>query len=100
MSFIMFILVSLPLSFATMVVKGVNCPQEFKGQVKDIIEDLGPGSAFAKQQIIFKNLQTMKGQVGEQLAIDVLKHGPVHFEIGYEYKVQLREGRICWIEQI
>jgi hypothetical protein len=50
--------------------------------------------------VIFENLQTFKGDVEEQVLVDVLKNGPFKVEPGKEYRVLLRKGRLCWIEQI
>lgn len=93
------LLISAP-AFATMTVEKVDCPEQFEGRVQEIIESIGPTSAYSTQTVVFKNLHTLKGDVSEQVAIEVLKHGPISFEQGEDYQVQVRNGRICWIEKI
>ena len=85
---------------ATMTAGEGLCPEEFEGRVKDVIEEVGPDHAFSTQKVIFSNEQTIKGEVGEQVLVDVLKNGPFEIETGKEYRVLLRKGKLCWIEQI
>ncbi|HXH73798.1 MAG TPA: hypothetical protein VNJ08_02465 [Bacteriovoracaceae bacterium] len=85
-------------SWATMTVG--SCPQEFEGRVKAIAEQLGPSTAFATQKVIFTNHQTLKGEVPDQVLIDMLSNGPFQVEAGKDYRVRLRDGKLCWIEQI
>jgi hypothetical protein len=96
---VMAILVS-TLSFATVTISQVDCPQQFEGSVQEMIKSVGPGSAFETQTVIFKNLATIKGDVPEQVAIEMLAHGPFEMEQGIDYRVQVKNGRICWIEKI
>lgn len=87
-------------SFATMTVGHVDCPVQFEGRVEDLVKGVGTSSAFATQTVVFKNLSTLKGEVNEQVAIEVLEHGPFDLVRGEDYHVQLKNGRVCWIEKI
>jgi hypothetical protein len=88
------------LSFATVTVGQVDCPVQFEGRVQDIIDSVGTGSAFSTHTVVFKNLMTLKGNVADQIAIEMLEHGPFDIERGEDYRVQLRNGHICWVEKI
>ena len=88
------------LSFATIKVGKINCPQKFEGKVEQVIDELGPSRALSTQRVVFKNLHTIQGQVEDQVQLDVLKYGPVKIEPGKDYQVQLRNGRLCWIEKL
>jgi hypothetical protein len=85
-------------SFATVTVG--SCPQEFEGRVKAIAEEVGPGQAFSTQKVIFTNQHTIRGEVQDQVPVDMLANGPFEVEAGKEYRVQLRNGKLCWIEAI
>jgi hypothetical protein len=87
-------------SFATMTVGKVDCPVQFEGRVEDFIEGVGTSSAFSTHTVVFKNLSTIKGEVSDQIAVEILEHGPFDLERGEDYRVQLRAGRVCWIEKI
>jgi hypothetical protein len=85
---------------STVTAGGGLCPEEFEGRVKEVIEEVGPDRAFSTQKVIFDNEQTIKGEVGEQVLVDILKNGPFEIEAGKEYRVLLRKGKLCWIERI
>lgn len=78
------------LSWGTVTVEQPNCPDEFVSSVKEIVEPVGSISLFSKEKVIFDNNKTL----------DVLMNGPFEIEVGKEYRVQMREGKLCWIEQI
>lgn len=85
---------------ATMTVANFECPLKFEGKVQEIVEEVGPSHAFATERVVFKNLRTLKGDADEQVQVDVLKHGPFDLEVGEDYQVQVRNGRVCAIEKI
>jgi hypothetical protein len=87
-------------SFATVTVGHVDCPVQFEGRVEEIVKGVGSSSAFSVQSVIFKNLSTIKGDVEEQVAVEMLEHGPFEIERGEDYRVQLRDGRVCWVEKV
>ena len=87
-------------SFATVTVGNVDCPVQFEGRVEEIVKSVGSSSAFSTQSVIFKNLSTIKGDIEDQVAVEMLEHGPFEIERGEDYRVQLREGRVCWVERI
>jgi hypothetical protein len=92
-------ILSLP-SWAT-VVSGTNdCPTQFEGRVKEIIEPVGPTDIFAMNKVVFENQRTLKGEADEQVLLDVLQNGPFKVEHDKEYRVQLRGGKLCWMEEI
>lgn len=88
------------LSFATVTVGQPDCPVQFEGRVEEIIQSVGSSSAFSTHSVVFKNLSTLKGEVSEQVAVELLENGPFEIERGEDYRVQLRDGRVCWVEKI
>ena len=87
-------------SFATVTIGKLDCPVQFEGRVEEIVKSVGSSSAFSTQNVIFKNLSTQKGDVPDQVAVEMLEHGPFEIERGEDYQVQLRDGRVCWVEKI
>ncbi|MGE3609068.1 MAG: hypothetical protein AB7I27_05730 [Bacteriovoracaceae bacterium] len=86
--------------YATVTVGAMDCPSQFRGEVKEVIDSLGPSTSLSTQKIVFKNHQTLKGDVDEQVVIEILENGPFKMEPGEEYEVKLRKGKPCWIEKI
>jgi hypothetical protein len=80
-------------------IEAPDCTSQFEGKVKEIIEPVGTTSAFAKNRVIFENIQTFKGDVGETVQLDILKNGPLKIEKGEDYLVQYRSGKICLISK-
>lgn len=87
-------------AWATLTVGDVTCPTQFKGRVKDLIDELGSDHAYATQTVIFENLETLKGTVAKQVSVRLLKHGPLSVERGEDYLVQLRGEKSCSIDRI
>lgn len=100
MGFILSALFIATFSFATVTVGKVDCPVQFEGRVENIVTGVGTSSAFTTQKVIFKNLSTLKGEVDEDVAVEMLEHGPFEIERGEDYRVQLRNGHVCWVEKI
>jgi hypothetical protein len=93
-------LILVPSAFATVTVSKVDCPIQFEGRVKEIVHSVGPNSAFALQSVIFENIKTLKGEVSSQPVVELLENGPFKLLEGEVYLVQLRQGRVCWIDVI
>ena len=87
-------------SWGTVVQKSVDCPDQFEARVKEIIEPIGAEDIFSKNKVLFENVQVLKGHVDEDIQLDILKNGPFKIEEQKDYKVQMRKGKLCWIEQI
>jgi hypothetical protein len=100
MAFILSVLLMASFSFATVTIGKVDCPDQFEGRVKEILDGVSTGSAFSTHMVIFKNLSTIKGKISPQMEIEMLEHGPFELEVGEDYHVQLRNGRVCWVEKI
>lgn len=92
-------LLSLP-SFAAVTVTHVDCPVQFEGSVKEVVQELGPERPMGFQKVIFENHHNLKGNAPKQVLLDVLQHGPFSIEPGADYRVQLRDGKLCWIERL
>lgn len=92
-------IISLP-SWSTVTAGAHNCPDHFEGRVKEVIEPLGPTDIFSVNKVVFENNRTLKGNADEQVQLDILQNGPFKIEADKEYRVQLREGKLCWIEEI
>jgi hypothetical protein len=95
---VFFFLIMIGNAFAT--VKVGQCPEEFIGRVKSIQEAMTAERTFETQQIIFSNVETLRGEVDEEVILELLKGGPFKLEEGPEYRVQLRNGKLCWLEKI
>lgn len=94
-----FVLFSLNV-WSTVTVDQVDCPTQFEGKVKEVMDEVGPSNPLSTQKVIFENRTTIKGEAGDTVTLDVLKHGPFAIESGEEYLVQMRGNRLCWIEKI
>ena len=79
----------------------VKCPKKFVGTVLKIANAEAP--SFSKQtagylkkiDVYFKNDETLRGEVENNLMIQTLKHGPTAFQEGEQYEVALRGNYIC-----
>lgn len=85
---------------ATVTVDQPDCPVQFEGRVKQMVEEVGPSNPLSTQKVIFENHSNVKGDAGQTVALDVLKHGPFPIEKGEDYLVQVRDGKLCWIEKL
>lgn len=92
-------ILSLP-SWATVTVGTQDCPTQFEGKVKEVIEPVGATTFFSKNKVVLENQRTLKGEVDDQVLLDVLQNGPFKVEPGKDYLVQLRNGKLCWMEEI
>ncbi len=100
MKWLFFLAVFPQISFATVTVGKMDCPTQFEGRVNEIIEPMGATIGFATNKVVFTNNHTLKGEVKDQVIVDILKNGPFDIEKGEDYQVQLRDGKICWIEKL
>jgi len=95
---IFFFLIMIGNAFAT--VKVGQCPEEFIGRVKSKQDAVISGRTFETEEIIFSNVETLRGEVDEEVILELLKGGPFKLEEGLEYRVQLRNGKLCWLEKV
>lgn len=86
--------------WSTVTVEQVDCPTQFEGKVKEVMDEVGPSNPLSTQKVIFQNQANIKGEAGDTVTLDVLKHGPFAIESGEDYLVQMRDGKLCWIEKI
>ena len=100
MKWILLILILPQVAMATVTVGNMDCPSQFEGRVNEKIEPVGAQSGFATDTVVFTNNRTIKGEVDEKVFVEVLKNGPFEVEPGEDYHVQLRDGKVCWIEKI
>lgn len=87
-------------SWATLTSGAQDCPVQFEGKVKEIVEPVGATNFFSMNKVVFENQRTLKGEADDQLVIDVLQNGPFKLEPEKDYRVHLRSGKLCWIEEI
>lgn len=97
---ILLMVVFSPSSWSTVTAGAQDCPVQFEGRVKEIIEPVGAVDFFSMNKVVFENLLTIKGDVDEQMLIDVLQNGPFKVEADKEYRVFVRKGKLCWMEEI
>jgi hypothetical protein len=86
--------------WSTVTVDQVDCPTQFEGKVKEVMDEVGPSNPLSTQKVIFDNQANIKGSAGETVTLDVLKHGPLAIKPGEDYLVQMRAGKLCWIEKL
>lgn len=99
--FLLLIVISFTHSAWSTVTAGAqDCPDQFEGRVKEIIEPVGATSFFSANKVVFENLQTVKGEVSDQVLVDILQNGPFKVEAEKEYRVLTRRGKLCWMEEI
>lgn len=84
----------------TMTVGVPDCPVQFEGRVKEIIEPLGAVDIFSTNRVIFENQRSLKGETDDQVVLEVLQNGPFKLTAEKDYRVQLRNGKLCWIEEL
>ncbi len=87
-------------AWSTVTAGAKDCPDQFEGRVKEIIEPVGATSFFSTNKVVFENLQTVKGEVSDQVLVDILQNGPFKVEADKDYRVLTRSGKLCWIEEI
>ena len=86
-------------AFSMSTVENVNCPQQFIASVQDVVDESPVDHGFAKVKVIFKRLRVIKGDVPQNIIVEVLKHGPIEFIKNETYSIQLQDGRLCWAEK-
>ncbi len=86
--------------WSMVTVDQLDCPTQFEGKVKEIMDEVGPSNPLSTQKVIFDNQATLKGNAGDVVTLDVLKHGPFEIKAGEDYLVQMRGEKLCWIEKI
>lgn len=87
-------------SWATVISGANECPIQFEGRVREIIRPVGPTDIFSVDRVIFENDHSIKGNIPDRVALEILQNGPFHLEIGRDYKVHVRSGKVCWIEEL
>jgi hypothetical protein len=87
-------------SWSTVTAGSLDCPTQFEGRVKNIIEPVGSADFFAVNKVVFETTRELKGEVEEQVLLDILQNGPFKVSTDKEYRVQLRDGKLCWMEEI
>ncbi len=98
--FFAFLMVSSFSAQAVVTVGAQDCPSQFEGRVKEVIEPVGAEDFFSANKVVFENLHTIKGELGEKVLVDILRNGPFKVEADEEYRVFARNGKLCWIEKI
>lgn len=94
-------LLFLSLNSMAMVTNGASdCPTQFEGRVKDIIAPLGATEFFSANKVVFENQRTLRGEVSNKIILDILQNGPFKIETNKDYRVHLRSGKLCWMEEI
>jgi hypothetical protein len=86
--------------WSTVTVAQLDCPTQFEGKVKEVMDEVGPSNPLSTQKVIFDNRATIRGNPADIVTLDVLKHGPFAIEAGEDYLVQMRGEKLCWIEKI
>jgi hypothetical protein len=86
--------------WATMTIGTPDCPVQFEGRVKEIIAPVGPTDIFSTNRVIFENQRTLKGEADEQVILEVLQNGPFKLAPEKDYRVQVRNGKLCWLDEL
>jgi hypothetical protein len=87
MSKFKFVIVLILFSFSAFAtVRQGDCPQEFIGELKLKLEGNYNQKGYEIVQYV--------------VIVELLKFGPFKIEESKNYKIQLKNGKICWIEQL
>ena|GEM_PF-6922923 len=81
-------------------VPDINCPDVFIGEVREKIEPLGAIDPFSVEKVIFSVDEIEKGKDEDIKKVDNLIYGSLKLDIGHRYKVHLRSGKICSVEEV
>lgn len=75
-----------------------KCSDTFVGEVREVTDAKAPFSSMilSKSDVLFD----LKGELSGERLIQVLKHGPVQFEVGKSYKVSLNDDLICEVAML
>jgi len=79
----------------------VKCPKKFLGTVTKVEKSEAPFFSkgaighLSKIQVYFKNDETVRGDVDQNVTIQTLRNGPTKFQEGNQYEVEMRENYIC-----
>lgn len=77
------------------------CPDKFVGTVTNVGNSGAPSSPMlSKLAVNFDVTEVISGEVSKRTEVEVLKHGPHHFEEGESYKVELKHSLVCSIQKI
>jgi len=74
------------------------CPVNFIGQVKHVIRGPSPNDPLVKDQVVFSAQSDGKDDVVKIFSF--LRHGPIQFQEGKEYKVWTNSGKLCMVESM
>jgi hypothetical protein len=86
--------------WTTVTAGSMDCPQQFEGRVLSIQDEGQTDAFFALDKVVLDNRQTLKGEVPDTVTIELVKGGPFELEVGKQYFIQMRSGRLCWAEEI
>lgn len=74
------------------------CPDKFLGRVKKVKEL--SNSEPRKMEVQFEVLEKYKGKVASEKTIQVVKDGPVEFEVDQKFELETRERWLCQAKKI
>ena len=84
----------------SLIIRGGDlCPQAFIGRVDAISEGQPPYTTLSKNEVTFKVLRSLRGKLGDQEVLSILKYGPLRLEKGATYMISLRQKKICSLEK-
>ena len=81
-------------------VRRVDCPLQVRATVQEIQPVISLESPFPMQKVHFTIDESVKGESDNELDVQMLQNGPLNVEVGHQYVVQLKEGRICSLDAI
>lgn len=81
-------------------VKSGKCPEEFIGKLKIKLEVFNSENKFDVNQLVFTNIETIEGEIDEEVILETLKFGPFKFEEERVYRIQMRKGKLCWVDEL
>lgn len=80
---------------ATSSIPAVKCPSKFIGTVTEVTKAEAPFTSLEKVKINLQVRETIRGNSMSSASFKVLKNGPVKFEKGSSYEVELRDQWVC-----
>lgn len=82
------------------LVEKVDCPLQIRATVQDVQPVANSAGSFPMQRVHLGVDELVKGEVENELDVNMLQNGPLSVEVGKQYEIQLRDGRICSLEAI
>lgn len=81
---------------------GLPCPDEFVATATSVESEMMGAKSYSlpKVKIAFATLAALSGPDRKVEKVEVLKYAGLNPKVGKKYRVKLREGKVCSIQQL